>query len=133
MGPTSKYCQGLGDFFCAVYGYKAKEVNLAHYEMFDRKYTKEDNIIDMASLIPCQTVFMPHVARSIYYATMLKISLSLDMNEPLRQVTVGAMTDHQFGLKNLSRDTSKSCFLIQILIKMVFKLETNATVIKKIR
>ena len=99
--------------------------------MFDRKYTKEDKFIDMASLIPCQTVFMPHVAHSNYYAAMLKRSLSLELNEPLQQVTGGAMTDNQFGLKNLSCDTSKSCFLVQTLIKMMFTLKTNATVMKK--
>ena len=73
----------LEHFLCAAYGCKAKEVNLARYEMFDKKYTKENKVIDMALLIPCQTVFMLHVARSNYYAAMLKRSLSLDMNEPL--------------------------------------------------
>ena len=69
-------------FLCSTYGCKAREVNLSRYEMFNKKYTKEDKVIDMALLIPCKTVFMLHLERANYYAALLKRSLSLNINEP---------------------------------------------------
>ena len=72
----------LKHFLCQVYGCRAKDVNSARYEMFSKKYTKGDEVIDMALLIPCKTVFMLHLQRANYYAALLKMSLSQDIDAP---------------------------------------------------
>ena len=79
---SANVAKDLENFSLFDDGCKAREVNLSRYEMFNKKYTKEDKVIDMALLIPCKTVFMLHLERANYYAALLKRSLSLNTNEP---------------------------------------------------
>ena len=72
----------LEHFLCLLYGCKAKDVDSARYEMFDKKFQNENKVIDMSLLIPCKQVFMLRLSRANYYAAILKRTLSLHMDAP---------------------------------------------------
>ena len=75
----------LEEFTCLLYGYKKKDINKVRKMMFDKKYTKEGKIIDLASLPPCRSVLYLHSLKANYVAKMWKSSLSNRFDEPTIQ------------------------------------------------
>jgi len=68
--------ESLEEFTCNLYGYKKKDINKVRKMMFDKKYTKEGKIIDLASLPPCRSVLYINSLRANYVAKIWKSSLT---------------------------------------------------------
>ena len=42
----------LEEFICQLYGYQNKSTDRVHFQIYDKKYTKENKVIDIASCSP---------------------------------------------------------------------------------
>ena len=60
----------LQEFVSVLYGRKLKSVNEACYAIFEKKRQKENKIIDMAALPPCENVLHLHSKRANAVAYM---------------------------------------------------------------
>lgn len=58
----------LEEYVALLYSIKGKSVNEARYTIFDRKFTKQNKIIDMSLLPPCQQTLKLHILRSNFIA-----------------------------------------------------------------
>ena len=48
----------LEEFVCQLYGYRKKSTDRVRFQIYDKKYTKENKVIDMAALPPpCSSVY----------------------------------------------------------------------------
>ena len=70
-------------FTCKLYGSRKSTVNEARYELFMKKYTKENKVIDLSLLPPCKTTLNLHLQRCNYVARIWKCSGSAENNYPL--------------------------------------------------
>ena len=62
---------GLEKYVCRLYGERrVKEVNEARSTIFWRKIKKENKVIDISLLPPCQSSLKKHTVRSNYVARM---------------------------------------------------------------
>ena len=67
----------LEHFNCALYGYpRERSINKVRMELFEKKYMKNDKVIDMALLPPCKSVLLLHMKRANYVAKIWKSSLT---------------------------------------------------------
>ena len=58
--------EALEHFVCALYGYPSqKSINVVRAKLFEKKYTKEGKMVDMALLPPCQSVLILHKASKL--------------------------------------------------------------------
>ena len=57
---------------CELYGSKCDEVNEARYELFHKKYSKQNKLIDLALLPPCKNVLEKHLQRANYVSRLWK-------------------------------------------------------------
>ena len=62
----------LEKFVCRLYQSRKREVNLARHELFLKKYTKENKVIDLALLPPCYSTLSLHIDRASYVSCMWK-------------------------------------------------------------
>ena len=67
--------QLLEEYTCLLYGYKRKNINNLRSEMFAKKYTNENKVVDLSVLPPCQSVLRLHSKRANYVAKIWKSSL----------------------------------------------------------
>ena len=61
-------------FVCKLYKCKSVEVNKVHHELFQKKYIRENKIIDLALLQPCHSSLMFPLSRCNYVACLWKAS-----------------------------------------------------------
>jgi hypothetical protein len=69
-------------FVCKLYGSKKIRVNDAHYELFQKKYVKENKVIDLSLLPPCRSSLILHLNRCNYVACMWKSSAVANITYP---------------------------------------------------
>ena len=67
---SSSVFSTLQEFVSMLYGTKLKSVNEARYAIFEKKRQKENKIIDMAALPPCENVLHLHSKRANAVAYM---------------------------------------------------------------
>ena len=60
---------------CKLHGSRKKIVNDVRYELFNKKYARENEVIDLSLIPPCQSTLMLHLRRSNYVASIWKKSL----------------------------------------------------------
>ena len=53
----------LQEYVCLLYSRKTKNVNEARWQLFKQKHEKENKIIDLGSLPPCEAVLRLHTKR----------------------------------------------------------------------
>ena len=46
----------LEEFVCQLYGYRNKSTDRVRFQIYGKKYTKENKVIDMTALPPCSSV-----------------------------------------------------------------------------
>ena len=67
----------LEKYICVIYGYpREASVNAVRTKLFERKYAKEDKVINMSLLPPCNSVLILHIKRANCVAKMWKSSLT---------------------------------------------------------
>ena len=67
-------------FVCKLYRCKSVEVNKTHHELSQKKYTRENNIIDLALLPSCHSTLVIHLNCCNYVAHLWKTSASANLN-----------------------------------------------------
>ena len=72
----------LGEFVCQLYGYRSKSTDRVRFQIYDKKYTKENKVIDMAALPPCSSVLRLHILRSNMVASLWKRSTTASFTVP---------------------------------------------------
>ena len=72
----------LEEFTCYLYGARSKDINKLRYKIFDKKYTKENKIIDMCTLPPCRSVLKLHAERANFVAALWKRSTQSNIGTP---------------------------------------------------
>ena len=70
------------EFVCYLYGSRLKDINLLRFNMYTKKYIKENKIIDMCSLPPCRSVLKLHSMRANFVAAIWKRSISPNVEPP---------------------------------------------------
>ena len=73
--PTEELMDLLEEFTCHLYGSKSKDVNKLRYKLFNRKYVKEDKIIDLSLRPPCRSVLQLHIRRANFVAAIWRRSV----------------------------------------------------------
>ena len=69
----------LNEYVSILYGSQKKDVNEVCYQRFQKKYEKQDKIIDLLPLPPCQSVLMLHAKRANFVAKILKCSFEAQL------------------------------------------------------
>ena len=64
----------LEEFVCQLYGYRNKSTDRVHFQIYDKKYTKENTVVDMAALPLCSSILRLHIFRSNIVASLWKRS-----------------------------------------------------------
>ena len=59
----------------ALYGYKDRDINKVRKKMFDKKFVKEEKVMDLSLLLPCHSTLYLDILRSNYVARIWKCSL----------------------------------------------------------
>ena len=72
----------LEEYVCQLYGYRSKSTDSVRFRIYDKKYTKENKIIDMAALPPCSSVLKLHILRSNMVAALWKRSSNATIEMP---------------------------------------------------
>jgi len=78
-------------YVCELFNSKARSVNACRFEMFRRKYTKENKAIDLSLLPPCSSSLILHLKRSNFVAAMWKRTPSPILELP-------NITDHGWNI-----------------------------------
>ena len=65
----------LEEYVCQLYGYRNKSTNSVRFRIYEKKYNKENKVIDMATLPPCNSVLRLHILRSNMVAALWKRSM----------------------------------------------------------
>ena len=53
----------LEEFVCQLYGYRNKSTDRVRFQIYGKKYTKENKVIDMTALPPCSSVLWLHILK----------------------------------------------------------------------
>ena len=69
---TEELMDTMEKFVCELYGSKKSRVNEARYELFHRKYAKQNKVVDMSLLPPCKSTLEKHLQRANYVARIWK-------------------------------------------------------------
>ena len=72
----------LEEYVCVLYGCRKKNVNQARYYLFQRKYRRDEKIIDLSILPPCKSVLLLHANRANYVAKIWKRSEEPQLQTP---------------------------------------------------
>ena len=62
-------------YVCKLYGVRKSSVNLTRFEIFSKKHSVENKIIDLSLLPPCQTSLRLHTLRASFISAMWKRSM----------------------------------------------------------
>ena len=75
--------QQVQAYICALYGNaKCRSSNELRADVFDKKYTQKNEVIDLSLLPPCESAFMLHCKRANYVAKTWKSDLNLIASAP---------------------------------------------------
>ena len=72
----------LNEYVCILYGYQKKDVNQVRYQLFQKKYEKEEKIIDLSMLPPYESVLLLHAKRANFVAKILRSSTEPQVEIP---------------------------------------------------
>ena len=72
----------LEEFICQLYDYRNKSSDRVHFQIYDKKYTKENKVIDMAALPSCSPNLRLHILRSNMVASLWKRSTTASFIMP---------------------------------------------------
>ena len=72
---NSELVVALESFVCHLYGQKDTDINKVRRKMFEKKFVKEEKVIDLSLLPPCQSTLYLDILRSNYVARIWKCSL----------------------------------------------------------
>ena len=72
----------LEEYVCQLYGYRNKSTNSVRFRIYEKKYNKENKVIDMATLPPCNSVLRLHILRSNMVAALWKRSMIANIEMP---------------------------------------------------
>ena len=61
---------GLEKYVCTLYGSKENSVDAARLDMFIKKQTKENKVIDLSIIPPCFTSLYLQITRTNYVAAV---------------------------------------------------------------
>ena len=79
---SSSLLSTLEEFVSMLYGTKLKSVNEARYAIFEKKRQKENKIIDMAALPPCESVLHLYSKRANAVAYMCQNAVNPNVGFP---------------------------------------------------
>ena len=71
----------LKEFVFQLYGYRNKSTDRVRFQIYDKKYTKENKVTDMAAP-PCSSVLRLHILRSNMVASLSKRSTTASFTMP---------------------------------------------------
>ena len=71
---SEELIKGLEKYVCNLYSSKEVDVNKTRYKMFQRKFTRENKIIDLSLLPPCKNTLTRHIKRANTIAYIWKSS-----------------------------------------------------------
>ena len=66
----------LEEYVCQLYGFRCKNIDTVLYKLFTKKYTQENNIIDMTALPSCRYVLKLDTMRANTVPAILNRSTS---------------------------------------------------------
>ena len=72
----------LEEFVFQLYGYRSKSTDRVRFQIYDKKYTKENKVTDMAALPPWSSVLRLHILRSNMVASLSKRSTTASFTMP---------------------------------------------------
>ena len=98
----------LEEYVCYLYGFRKKDINYVRYELFQRTYSRNNKIIDLSLLPPCQSMLKLHTSKENVVAEM-KYG-----NQLMRQMSIYLMLHCGDGTK-----TSKFTGLTTLFQKML--------------
>ena len=85
---SEELIKGLEEYVCNLYGSKEVDINKTRYKVFQRRYTRENKIIDLSLLPPCKDTLSRHIKRANTIAYIWKNS-PISMVELLDTSTCG--------------------------------------------
>ena len=62
----------LEEYVCKLYGFSSTSINKVRYDLFNRKYKRENKSIDMSALPPCSTTLKLHAKRANFVSGIWK-------------------------------------------------------------
>ena len=65
----------LEEFACYLYSYKSKNIDNSRFQIFNKKYIRQNKVIDLSSLPPCKRVLFSHSSRANSISHLWKSSL----------------------------------------------------------
>ena len=71
---TDELFRKFEKFVCKLYNSKSDEVNSARFELFQKKYSTQNKVIDLSLLPPCRNSLEKHLARANYVSRIWKCS-----------------------------------------------------------
>ena len=69
---TEDLMNTMETFVCKLYGSKKSRVNEARYELFHKKYAKQNKVVNLSLLPPCKSTLEKHLQRANYVARIWK-------------------------------------------------------------
>ena len=69
-------------FVCKLFSSKKASVNEVRLEMFTKKHTAQNKVIDLSNLPPCQSSLLLHMERANFVAAMWKLSIHAHVECP---------------------------------------------------
>ena len=120
------YFSHLEEFICTLYGYKEKNVNKVRWLKFRDKHTKQNKVIDMSALPPCEETLKLRSVRANYVAKMWRSSLQSNINAPNFSSYGWDSEGTIEWVHNPSQTIWMIYFLILYLMKMITNLVANA-------
>lgn len=70
--PSENVLSVLEEYVCHLYNHRNMSVNSVRYKMFEKKVSRENKCVDLASIPPCQSVLNLHTRRANIVANIWK-------------------------------------------------------------
>ena len=72
----------LEEFTCLLYGLRDNSVDVVRHKILEKKYSKDDKVVELALLPPCRLVLLFHAQRANYVAKLWRSSLTSFVEMP---------------------------------------------------
>ena len=73
---------GLEEYVCYLYGFRKKDINHVRHELFQRRYSDNNKIIDLSLLPPCQSTLKLHALKANLVAKIWKSADETNVDIP---------------------------------------------------
>ena len=98
--------KSLEEFTCVIYGLRnEKSINKARSKLFEKNFSRQEEIIDLSLLPPCQSVLFLHYKRANYVSKLWRSLFICKTNRHSSLAMVGMTTEALYG--------SINCFLMK--------------------